>query len=40
MRRLKEVSLEKEEGMAIDEMVTFLLLTFVGTLISRIGDCY
>ena len=67
MRRLKEVSLEKEEGMASDEMVTFLvlntagvtllpttvmairqkygavnpsdflLLTFVGTLLSCIG---
>ena len=30
MRRLKEVSLEKEEGMASDEMVTFLVLNTAG----------
>ena len=33
MRRLKEVSSEKEEGMASDEMVTFLVLNTAGVTI-------
>ena len=33
MRRLREVSSEKEEGMASDEMVTFLVLNTAGVTI-------